>query len=242
MDKTKRDLRTAGEEDLDARQERSVQGLTRLVVASLLAVVFVGLALVILALPTEAPGLADQVDAALVDTGVTHPVTAVLLDFRGYDTLLEMVVLLLALAGVWSLAEGSPRTDHRPGVMLDRLTRLYAPLMLMIAGYLLWVGSTAPGGAFQAGAVLGAAGVVLTLTGWRLPRRLAGWPLRLLLVSGVLVFIAAGLVGLGFDRVWLDYPPPWSGALILLIETVASVAIGVTLAALFLGGHPEQTP
>jgi len=167
-----------------------------LLLIGLLVSIFGGLALAVLSLPSESPGLSAQVEAAMADTGVTHPVTAVLLDFRGYDTLLEMVVLLLALASVWSLAEGSPFADRRPGTMLDRLSRLYAPLMVMVAGYLLWAGSASSGGAFQAGTVLGAAGVVLTLTGWRLPIALAGWPLRLILVSGVLVFILVGLVSL----------------------------------------------
>ncbi|WP_325292830.1 hydrogen gas-evolving membrane-bound hydrogenase subunit E [Thiocapsa sp.] len=213
-----------------------------LLLIALLAVIFGGLALAVLSLPSDAPGLSAQVEAAMADTGVTHPVTAVLLDFRGYDTLLEIVVLLLALAGVWSLAEGSPLADRRPGTMLDRLSRLYAPLMLMVAGYLLWAGSASSGGAFQAGAVLGAAGVVLTLTGWRLPVALAGWPLRLILVAGVAVFILAGLVSFFFGAVWLDYPLDWAGAVILLIEATASLSIGATLAALFLGGRPEEQP
>ncbi len=209
---------------------------------ALLATIFGGLAIAVLSLPSESPGLSAQVEAAMADTGVTHPVTAVLLDFRGYDTLLELVVLLLALAGVWSLAEGSPFADRQPGTMLDRLSRLYAPLMVMVAGYLLWAGSASSGGAFQAGAVLGAAGVVLTLTGWRLPLALAGWPLRLVLVSGVSIFILVGLVSFFFGAVWLDYPLEWAGALILLIEAIASLAIGATLAALFLGGRPEAHP
>jgi multisubunit Na+/H+ antiporter MnhB subunit len=213
-----------------------------LLLIALLAAIFGGLALAVLSLPSESPGLSAQVEAAMADTGVTHPVTAVLIDFRGYDTLLEMAVLLLALAGVWSLAEGSPVADRRPGTMLDRLSRLYAPLMLMVAGYLLWTGSASPGGAFQAGAVLGAAGVVLTLSGWRLPVALAGWPLRLILVSGVLIFILAGLFSLFFGAVWLDYPLEWASGLILLIEATASLSIGATLAALFLGGRPEKQP
>jgi multisubunit Na+/H+ antiporter MnhB subunit len=213
-----------------------------LLLIGLLAAMFAGLALAVLSLPPESSGLSAQVEAGMADTGVTHPVTAVLLDFRGYDTLLEMAVLLLALAGVWSLAEGAPFADRRPGTMLDRLSRLYAPLMLMVAGYLLWAGSASPGGAFQAGAVLGAAGVVLTLTGWRLPVALAGWPLRLILVAGVLIFILVGLVSLFFGAVWLDYPLEWAGALILLIEATASLSIGATLAALFLGGRPEAHP
>lgn len=175
-------------------------------------------------------------------TGVTSGVTAVLLDFRGYDTLLEMAVLLLALIGVWSLSQGPPFADPRPGVMLDRLARLYTPLMLMVAGYLLWSGSHAPGGAFQAGAVLGAAGVVLTLTGWRLQGPLTGWPLRFILVAGVAVFIGVGLIPVALGGAWLNYPKGSAVLLVMVIEVTASLSIGATLAALFLGARLEGNP
>ena len=42
--------------------------------------------------------------AHLRATGLGNPVTAVLMAYRAIDTLLEVVVLLLALVGVWSLA------------------------------------------------------------------------------------------------------------------------------------------
>ena len=44
--------------------------------------------------------LPEAVAAHMAESGVEHPVTAVLLNFRGYDTLLEVAVLLLALLGV----------------------------------------------------------------------------------------------------------------------------------------------
>jgi hypothetical protein len=40
----------------------------------------------------------------LAESGLGNPVAAVLFVFRALDTLLEKVVLLLALVGVWSLA------------------------------------------------------------------------------------------------------------------------------------------
>jgi multisubunit Na+/H+ antiporter MnhB subunit len=62
-------------------------------------------------LPARGPQLAERVLARVPETGVGNPVTAVLLDFRGYDTLLEVAVLVLALVAVRSLgglAAGAP--------------------------------------------------------------------------------------------------------------------------------------
>jgi multisubunit Na+/H+ antiporter MnhB subunit len=201
----------------------------------------IGLGYAVLSLPQEAAGLQPAVASRLGSSGVDHPVTAVLINFRGYDTFLEMVVLLSALLGAWSL--GGLRSAHfrrAPDSVLDILTRSLTPVSVVVAGYLLWVGSVAPGGAFQAGAVLGAASILLLLSGWRLPGRLAREPLRIALVAGVAAFLAVAVLILTSGRSLLEYPPEQAGTLILLIEAFAAVSIGVTLAGLFLGADPAD--
>jgi len=202
----------------------------------------VGLGYAVLSLSSQAPGLSEWVTENLKNSGVSNPVTAVLLNFRGYDTLLEMGVLLLALLGVWSFGGVPEQRESSPGPVLDMLPRLLVPVLILISGYLLWVGAHAPGGAFQAGSVLGAAGVLLLLAGWRLSARLAGLPLRITLVTGLGMFVAVGMVLILLGGRLLEYPPPFAAALILLIEAAATLSIGITLAALFLGGRPEAGP
>ncbi|GJL77433.1 MAG: sodium:proton antiporter [Nitrospinaceae bacterium] len=208
--------------------------------AALLLVVAAGLGYAVLSLPPYATGLSSEVDANLNASGVSNPVTAVLLNFRGYDTMLEMFVLLLALLGVWSL-EGSALTrEALPGPVLNTLTRVLTPMLILVAAYLLWVGAHAPGGAFQAGSVLGAAGVLLLLSGWRLPSNLAAMPLRLTLVAGPAIFVAMVVLTMLIEGRLLEYPPEQAGILMLFLETAATLSIGVTLAALFLGGRPQN--
>jgi multisubunit Na+/H+ antiporter MnhB subunit len=199
-----------------------------------------GLSYVVWSLPPSSAGLSGEVAANLDDSGVSNPVTAVLLNFRGYDTLLEMMVLLLALLGVWSLGGVALRREVAPDPVLDTLSRLLTPLLILVAAYLLWAGAHAPGGAFQAGAVLAAAGVLLRLAGWRLPAALRTLPLKLLLVMGPGVFLMVAVVTLLLEGRLLQFPPAWAGALILVIETVATVSIGVTLVALFVGAPPQD--
>ena len=200
--------------------------------------VAMGLGHAVLSLPAVAPGLSGRVAEKLEASGVGNPVTAVLLNFRGYDTLLELGVLLLALLGVWSFGGMAEKRGPAPGPVLDALARLLVPLLILVAGYLLWVGAHAPGGAFQAGSVLAAAGVLLLLAGWRPEARFAGLPLRLVLVVGLATFVAVGMASMALGGRLLEYPPPLAAALILLIEAMATLSIGVTLAAPFLGGRP----
>ncbi len=215
------------------------QNLFRYSLVLLLSAVAAGLAYAVLSLPPEATGLSQNVADKLDISGVSNPVTAVLLNFRGYDTLLEMAVLLLALLGVWSLNRLPEQYESSPGPVLDMLSRLLVPLLLLVAGYLLWVGSRAPGGAFQAGSVLAAAGVLLLLAGWRPAARILGWPLRFALVIGLVVFVSVAIIMLLPGGKLLQLPPAFAGALILLIESAATLSIGVTLAALFYGSRPQ---
>lgn len=213
--------------------------LAMLVSFSALAAVLIG---VMLQLPPPAVDLAHQVTERLEIGGASHPVTAVLLNFRGYDTLLEIGVLLVALIAVIGVSHERGTRPHRPGLpLLQMLARLLAPLMVLVAGYLLWAGAHRPGGAFQAGAVLAAAGVLLHLArmlpAWKAP----GPVLRAGLTAGFLIFlgVAAALLANG---VLLKYPPASAKMLILLIESGLALSLGLVLTGLFLELSQEEEP
>ncbi len=203
-----------------------------------------GMGYAVWSLPSHATGLSMDVAANLDNSGVGNPVTAVLLNFRGYDTLLEMMVLLLAVLGVWSLDGLPPQPGNPAAAVLETLSRFLTPVFILAAAYLLWVGANAPGGAFQAGSVLGAASVLLLLSGWRPRTALMQWPLRLALIAGAGAFILLGLLTLLLEKQLLAYPVAQAGRMILLLESLATVSIAATLAILFLSvssGHKMKT-
>jgi len=206
----------------------------------LLLMLFVGLGYAVLSIPEPVEGLPKMLVDNMELGGVSNPVTAVLLNFRGYDTLLEMGVLLVALLGVWSLGGMPDYHESSPGLVLDIMSRQLVPVLIIVAGYLLWVGADAPGGAFQAGALLGAAGVLLLLCGWRIGNKCSGLVLRILIVLGLGMFVMAGTGLLLIEGEFLQYPPPVASELILIIEAAATLSIGTTLAAMFLGSRPGE--
>lgn len=221
----------------NASSRRGVRSIPILILILLLAA---ALGYAVWTLPPDGTGLGKDVAANLDRSGVSNPVTAVLLNFRSYDTLLEVMVLLLALLGAWSLGMSTQRREAAPGLVLDTLSRLLAPLLILVAAYLLWAGAHAPGGAFQAGAVLAAAGVLMLLAGWQLPAALAALPLRLVLVTGPATFLLLAVITLLLEGRLLQFSPEWAGRLILIIETAATISIGATLIALFLGAPPNK--
>ena len=184
------------------------------------------------------PRLADLAAANMARSGVSNPVTAVLINFRAYDTLLELSVLLAALLGIWSLGPAPPGFQ-RAGAALRGMVTWTVPLLILTGGYMLWAGGHAPGGAFQAGALLGAAGVILRLAG----DAGAGLPgetgQRWLLIMGIAVFLLVAVALMVAGSGFITYPPPLAKWLILMIETAATIAIGVTLAAAYVGGRPH---
>lgn len=188
---------------------------------------------------TTRDALANAVAANLDISGVSNPVTAVLLNFRAYDTLLELAVLLTAVLGIFALGPANAGYQTA-GPVFASLTRWLTPLLLLTAGYLLWVGAHAPGGAFQAGATLAAAGVLLCLAGRDRIGLPSGNSLRIVLAAGVGMFLLVGLGLFAIGQPFLGYPPAWAGGLILLIETTAMLAIAATLVSAFIGGQPPE--
>jgi multisubunit Na+/H+ antiporter MnhB subunit len=196
-------------------------------------------------LPAESIGLRDLIGAHIRESGASNPVTAVLLNFRAYDTLLEIAVLVLAVVGVWALGPAPAPTrgvSAPPGPVLLALVRVLTPLIGVIAGYLLWIGAKAPGGAFQSGAVLGASGILLVVTGIARAPNLRHRAERGLIVLGFTAFLVVSLGVMVPYRQFLEYPPTWASWCILLIETLLTISIATILVALFAGGERKEAP
>lgn len=181
------------------------------------------------------------VASALPDSGVTNPVTAVLLNFRAYDTLLEVGVLLLAgMAVVPWAAPRSPRPSSPPcGPVLAAFVRVMLPVLVLVAAFVLWSGTSAPGGAFQAAALLAAGGVLLLATGAAAPG-ITSRRGRAVLTAGLAVFVVVALGSQLAGGKFLEYPPRGAGLAILLIETVLTVSIALVLVVLFAATSPED--
>jgi len=188
-----------------------------------------------LQLPAQ-PGTAGKLAWQHIDEiGVGNPVTAVLLGFRAYDTLLEMAVLLAAWLGARAVA-----TELRPGALpgpapaevplVGALLSLVVPISLLVAVYLLQAGGSAPGGAFQGAAVLAAGGVLLCLTGRVEAATRTSVLERCLLVLGLVVFSLTGLLAMAAGGKVLALPGLWA---IYLVETALLLSIAQTLVLLF---------
>jgi len=219
----------------------------RAVAAALSAVVVVGLVVSLLSLPDPPPTLALAAAANADATTIGNPVTNVLMAFRAMDTMLEKVVLLLALIGAWSLAPdrfwgGRPGQCHRadPNGPLAFLARVLTPVGIVVGFYVLWVSAEYPGGAFQGGTLLAAMWLLVMMAGLTdAPPTGRRW-VRLILIAGPAVFLLVGLGGMLLGDAFLAYPVAWAKPLILAIELAMIVTVAVTL-GLLMAGVPERS-
>lgn len=229
-------------------RSEQVGGLGRLGAAVLSLLVAAALAAVFLSAEGQGPSLAPEAARHLSQFGLGNPITAVLMAYRAVDTMLEKVVLILAVIGVWSLAPdtawgGAPArlSSLEPDPALVFLARVLPPFGIVIAIYIAWVGASEPGGAFQGGALLAAMALIVLLA------RLADAPeisrlwLRLVIVSGPITFLAVGLLGFAVATGFMAYPPAYAKALILFIEAFMVLSIAAMLPLLVLG-PPKIAP
>jgi len=143
----------------------------------------------------------------VTDTGAANIVTAIIVTYRGLDTLGEVTVLFLTAAIVGLvLARGAHQTERKvtapTGELLSTGSALLVPLILLLGAYVFVNGHLTPGGGFQGGAIL-ASGVLLML----LADPLRKYSHRLIsLIESVsgLVFVGIGVLGAVLAGGFLD--------------------------------------
>jgi len=186
-----------------------------------------------------APWYLDNTDAYM---GIPNVVTAVLASFRGYDTLGEVFVILIAGIGVlFVLSAGregllTKHPESRPDVGLrhhlipEVVSRLLIPFIVLFGLYVQFHGEYGPGGGFQAGAIV-AAGMILysVIEGERSALKLL--PPRLLFalsLGGASLYGLVGVICMLLGGRFLDYS-------VLAADPVIGQQIGIIVIELGVG-------
>ncbi len=196
-------------------------------------------------------GLSAHVAGEMSHSGVKNSVTAVILNFRGYDTLLEIGVLLLVVFAIFALHATQPISLNRALPKKSRVLAVFlyllTPVMVLMAFYLLWAGGHAPGGAFQAGAMLAGVIILMLVGGTTVDLSARNALMRIIYIAGFAGFLLVGILVVQNQRNFLQYPVESAKHLILAIEGLATISIAATLVTLFAGcagflipDHPED--
>lgn len=139
-----------------------------------------GFALIAVPLVTELPPMEELTDVATAyvertpeELGAQNVVTAVIVTYRGLDTLGEVSVLFIATAGVGFLlrrqgeavrsggdgvpADAAGMNGQGPSEILSTGARILVPIVALFGIYIFTHGHLTPGGGFQGGVIVASA-------------------------------------------------------------------------------------
>ncbi|MEN8919480.1 MAG: monovalent cation/H+ antiporter subunit A [Octadecabacter sp.] len=143
--------------------------------------------------------------------GGTNVVNVILVDFRGFDTFGEIIVLGIAALLIYALTEAllngpvrarllnrvpdKPLSGTQHPMMMVVLTRVIMPVVLMVGFYVFLRGHNEPGGGFIAGLIVSIAVVMQYMaSGFNWASDRIRFPYHAVIGAGVLI---AGLTGMG---------------------------------------------
>jgi multicomponent K+:H+ antiporter subunit A len=143
--------------------------------------------------------------------GGTNVVNVILVDFRGFDTFGEIIVLGIAALIIYAITEAllsgpvrarlakrlpdAPVAGDAHPMMMVVVTRFMMPVVLMVGIYIFLRGHNEPGGGFIAGLVVAIAVVMQYMaSGFAWADARQRYPYHTIIGAGVLV---AGLTGIG---------------------------------------------
>lgn len=180
------------------------------------------------------------------ETHVPNLVTAVLADYRSYDTLFETVVIFTAGIAIIAILRGLGPQTHRiqaplPEDKIIQITcRLLIPVIQLFALYVLMHGHYSPGGGFQGGVIFGASFILLAVSRdlETALRRLSSPNFIVFAALGIIIFAGHGLLAQARGGNFLDYSALWPDKPIMArYRAMLGVEIGVffTVAAVMFG-------
>ncbi len=189
------------------------------------------------------------------ETGAQNIVAAIIVTYRGLDTLGEVTVLFLTAAIVALVLSQSfaPKKAAGSGLLpsgelLVIGARLLVPVILLFGGYIFINGHLTPGGGFQGGAVI-ASGMLLVILadpGRRFSHSVIS---GIESVSGML-YVAIGVIGALLAGGFLDnrilplgdFGTVLSGGAIPLIYTLIGLKVGAEFSSMLASFEETEDP
>ncbi len=157
---------------------------------------------------TEDNDVVEYLESSDLESGPANIVTAIIADYRSFDTLGEVTVLFISSLGV-ALLLGTSKSkrmelDFRPNFMLRIGSRALFGIVLMTGIYIITHGHLTPGGGFPGGAMIASSILLLYLADDQFRTKIKGFKM-LESVAGIM-YVGIGLIGLfAFDYFLVNF-------------------------------------
>lgn len=148
------------------------------------------------------------IKSGLKETGSLNLVTAILYDYRAFDSLGESTVIFAAVSGIVLILSRKllPVSSHGLSFIVKRTFGLLTPFIFLFSLYIIAHGHLSPGGGFQGGVILGAVSIIFSIVyGSAFDyKRYSPQSKTVLETGGALLFVFIGLLGLFFEGSFLN--------------------------------------
>jgi multicomponent Na+:H+ antiporter subunit B len=189
------------------------------------------------------------------ETGAQNIVAAIIVTYRGLDTLGEVTVLFLtaAIVGLVLSHSHAPKKAAGSGLLpagelLTTGARILVPLILLFGAYVFINGHLTPGGGFQGGAILASGAILLLLAdpGKRFGHR----TIHLVESSSGLLYVVIGVLGAVLAGGFLDnrilplgaFGDILSGGAIPLIYSLIGLKVGAEFSSMLESFEETEDP
>jgi len=176
----------------------------------------------------------QYIDSTVNDIGIPSLVTAILASYRGYDTLFETIVIVIAGMSVLMISNVKPSNiKDKPDLLNLTTTRFMISFILLFAFYLQFHSEISPGGGFQAGSIIALALIVYDMA---IGINIALNRLKFAAILGTAIYFITGLLGLFSKFEFLNYNVLYKNHLVAqkIGITLVEIGVGISVASIML--------
>jgi len=182
------------------------------------------------------------------ESGSANIVTSIVVNYRAFDTLLEVIILFASTAGIAMLMEKRKRRIYTESSQIVKTAVPVINLFIYVVGIVIILrGHLSPGGGFAGGAVLASAFILTSLAFRNTGRGILYMVLETLMGLGIL---AVGLLGIYYGGGFLQNFLPtgrvgdfFSGGTVVILYTLIGVKVLSEISGIsgsFLGNLKEK--
>ncbi len=171
----------------------------------------------------------------LEKTSSLNLVTAILYDFRAFDSLGESTVIFAAVSGIVLVLSRKTLSvsSHGLSFIVKRTFAVLTPFIFLFSIYVITHGHISPGGGFQGGVILASISIIfIIIYGSAFDYKMVSPKSKTLIeTGGALTFIIVGFLGLIIEGVFLDNLNILNGEIgsLLSAGSIPIVNIGIGL-------------
>ncbi len=154
-------------------------------------------------------------EAVVTETGALNTVSAILYDFRAFDSLGESTVIFATVSGIVLLLSRKtlPVSSAGLSLIVKRTFGILTPFVFLLSVYIILHGHLSPGGGFQGGVLLAVITIIFCII-YGSSFDLSRYPPQrktLIETTGALLFLGVGIIGIALTGSFLGNPSAWRG-------------------------------